>query len=75
MVPSVPARKGHFPLHCTVTEIDDGKEALDALEQRKFDAMVTDVRMPRVTASNWCARCTSPAALLRQLFSSAASSI
>jgi CheY-like chemotaxis protein len=52
MVPSLarlPARKSHFPLGCTVTEADDGKEALDALEQRKFDAIVTDGRMPRVT--------------------------
>lgn len=34
---------------CQVTEVRDGKEALDALKHRRFDAIVTDVRMPRVT--------------------------
>jgi CheY-like chemotaxis protein len=35
-------------LGCTVTEVADGKEALDALLSGKFDALVTDVRMPRL---------------------------
>src|SRR5438477_3488597 len=35
-------------LGCTVTEAADGKEALDALARERFDAIVTDVRMPRV---------------------------
>ena len=36
-------------LGCAVTEVADGQEALEALKQAKFDAIVTDVRMPRVT--------------------------
>ena len=35
-------------LGCTVTEAADGKEALDILARDRFDAIVTDVRMPRV---------------------------
>ncbi len=35
-------------LGCSVTEVADGKEALDALARQNFDAIVTDVRMPRV---------------------------
>jgi CheY-like chemotaxis protein len=35
-------------LGCTVTEAADGKEALDLLARDRFDAVVTDVRMPRV---------------------------
>lgn len=35
-------------LGCTVTEVVDGREALDALKRTEFDAIVTDVRMPRV---------------------------
>lgn len=35
-------------LGCSVTEVKDGKEALEALARDKFDALVTDVRMPRV---------------------------
>jgi CheY-like chemotaxis protein len=35
-------------LGCSVTEVADGKEALDALTRERFDAIVTDVRMPRV---------------------------
>ena len=35
-------------LGCTVTEVADGREALDALAHNNFDAVVTDVRMPRV---------------------------
>lgn len=35
-------------LGCTVTEAADGKEALDELARERFDAIVTDVRMPRV---------------------------
>lgn len=34
---------------CTVTEVSDGQEALDALDHETFDAVVTDVRMPRLT--------------------------
>jgi hypothetical protein len=44
MVPRLPAHKSHFPSGCTVTEVADGKEVLDALEQGKFDAIVTYVR-------------------------------
>lgn len=36
-------------LGCDVTEVADGQEALEALEREHFDAIVTDVRMPRVT--------------------------
>lgn len=35
-------------LGCIVSEAADGKEALDALARDRFDAIVTDVRMPRV---------------------------
>jgi CheY-like chemotaxis protein len=35
-------------LGCSVTEAADGKEALDALARQDFDAIVTDVRMPRI---------------------------
>lgn len=35
-------------LGCTVTEVADGREALDMLSQNRFDAIVTDVRMPRL---------------------------
>lgn len=35
-------------LGCSVTEAADGKEAFDALESQNFDAVVTDVRMPRI---------------------------
>jgi len=35
-------------LGCTVTEAADGKEALDILARDRLDAIVTDVRMPRV---------------------------
>jgi CheY-like chemotaxis protein len=35
-------------LGCSVTEVADGKDALDALKSERFDAIVTDVRMPRV---------------------------
>jgi len=35
-------------LGCTVTEAADGREALDALARDHFDAIVTDVRMPRL---------------------------
>ena len=35
-------------LGCTVTEAADGEEALRALAGQKFDALVTDVRMPRL---------------------------
>lgn len=35
-------------LGCTVIEVADGREALDALAHNDFDAVVTDVRMPRV---------------------------
>lgn len=35
-------------LGCTVTEVADGREALDALARNDFDAVVTDVRMPRL---------------------------
>lgn len=35
-------------LGCNVTEVADGKEALEALSRDRFDALVTDVRMPRV---------------------------
>ena len=35
-------------LGCIVTEAADGKEALDALARERFDAIVTDVRMPRI---------------------------
>ncbi|HSC45375.1 MAG TPA: response regulator [Candidatus Acidoferrum sp.] len=35
-------------LGCTVTEVSDGEEALNALALQKFDAVVTDVRMPRL---------------------------
>ena len=35
-------------LGCTVTEAADGREALEALARNTFDAIVTDVRMPRV---------------------------
>src|SRR6184192_2279282 len=35
-------------LGCAVTEVSDGKEALEALARGKFDVLVTDVRMPRV---------------------------
>jgi two-component system, response regulator len=35
-------------LGCSVTEVADGKEALDALSCENFDAVVTDVRMPRI---------------------------
>jgi len=35
-------------LGCTVTEVSDGEEALQALARQKFDALVTDVRMPRL---------------------------
>lgn len=34
-------------LGCTVTEVSDGKEALDALSGGKFDVLISDVRMPR----------------------------
>ena len=36
-------------LGCSVTEVADGQEALDAIERERFDAVVTDVRMPRIT--------------------------
>jgi two-component system response regulator Irr len=36
-------------LGCRVMEVADGKEALDALQKENFDAIVSDVRMPRVT--------------------------
>jgi CheY-like chemotaxis protein len=35
-------------LGCSVTTACDGRDALDALSQERFDAIVTDVRMPRV---------------------------
>jgi CheY-like chemotaxis protein len=35
-------------LGCTVTEAVDGKDALDALSNGNFDAIVTDVRMPKI---------------------------
>src|ERR1700719_3934986 len=35
-------------LGCIVTEAADGKEALDEIALGHFDAIVTDVRMPRV---------------------------
>src|SRR6201998_2094184 len=35
-------------LGCAVTEAADGKEALDAQAHERFDAIVTDVRMPRI---------------------------
>lgn len=35
-------------LGCTVTEAVDGKDALDALATERFDAVVTDVRMPKI---------------------------
>lgn len=35
-------------LGCSVTEAADGRDALDALARDHFDAIVTDVRMPRV---------------------------
>src|ERR1700692_2880917 len=35
-------------LGCSVTEAADGKEASDALTRQDFDAVVTDVRMPRI---------------------------
>ena len=48
MVPRLAARQGHFPSGRTVTEVAAGKQALDALEQGKFDAIVTDARVPRL---------------------------
>ena len=36
-------------LGCAVTEAADGKEALDVLTHARFDVLVTDVRMPRLT--------------------------
>src|SRR5882762_11320581 len=35
-------------LGCIVTEAADGQEALDAVSCDRFDAIVTDVRMPRL---------------------------
>jgi CheY-like chemotaxis protein len=35
-------------LGCSVTEAADGKEALEILARDRFDAIVTDVRMPRI---------------------------
>lgn len=35
-------------LGCAVTEVADGREALEAVARNNFDAIVTDVRMPRV---------------------------
>ena len=35
-------------LGCSVTEAADGKDALDAIARQPFDAIVTDVRMPRI---------------------------
>jgi CheY-like chemotaxis protein len=35
-------------LGCIVTEAADGQEALDAVSRDRFDAIVTDVRMPRL---------------------------
>jgi CheY-like chemotaxis protein len=35
-------------LGCFVTEAADGKEALEALARQRFDAIVTDVRTPRI---------------------------
>jgi len=35
-------------LGCVVSEAADGKEALEALARERFDAIVTDVRMPRM---------------------------
>jgi CheY-like chemotaxis protein len=49
MVPRLPARQSHFPSGRTVIEVAAGKQALDALELGKFDAIVTDARVPRVT--------------------------
>lgn len=36
-------------LGCSVTEASDGKDALDAIAREPFDAIVTDVRMPRMS--------------------------
>jgi CheY-like chemotaxis protein len=36
-------------LGCYVAEAADGREALDLLSRARFDVIVTDVRMPRVT--------------------------
>jgi CheY-like chemotaxis protein len=36
-------------LGCVVTEAADGKEALDILARGRFDVIITDVRMPRLT--------------------------
>lgn len=36
-------------LGCSVTAAADGQEALDVLSRERFDAIVTDVRMPRVS--------------------------
>lgn len=33
---------------CVVTEATDGQEAADLLEQRVFDILITDVRIPRI---------------------------
>jgi len=65
MVPGLPARQGHFPSGRTVTEVAAGKQALDALEQGRFDAIVTDARVPRLAGIEL----VCPLPRVRQLYS------